>query len=168
MPRIKRPLPRSADLAFIRKTINTVNEIRSLRRFSDKHVEELRLDIAKRIANALWNRYKVYHRKVEDPPTFLDWLMGRTFLHETYLHHQKPTRLYWVYRVIVTTKDPELSLFGENVNHYGRWYLEMLEAFINERQPDADFSVKLYEVRAMSEELSEPVPTIFFERVQKL
>lgn len=165
MARPKGQLPRSADLAFIRKAITVVNEIRSQRKFADQHVDELRLAIAKRVANALWGRYRVYLRKEKiDARSFLDWLVERERLEATYLHHSYQTRLYWVYRVITTTRIPELALFNESADQYGYWYFDLLEELINEREPNKEYRVRLYQTEVEAEHIEGPVPTIRFEK----
>jgi len=167
MTHIKRQVPRTADLAFIRKAVNTIKEIRSQRNFADRHVVELRIDIARRIANALWNRYLRYHKGVLNPPTFFEWLLERRFMHETYLNHQFRTRLHWVYRVIVTAKEPELALFGEAVEQYGDWYYELVGVFVNQRQPDEDFTLRLAKAEVDAAEFEDKVPSVEFIEVAK-
>ncbi len=166
MARPKGQLPRTADLAFIRKAINTISEIRSQRKFADQHVEELRLAIAKRVANALYSRYRVYSRKglVDSSTLFLEWLIERERMEETYLHHSYQTRIYWVYRVITTTKIPELALFGQHVDQYGFWYFDLLEELINERESGVGFRVRLYQKHVEPDHMEGSVPTIRFEK----
>lgn len=163
MPRPKMPLPKTTDLAFLRMVIKELNEAKTLHRFADDHVRKIRESIVKRVANALWRRYQTYLKKneIEQMP-FFDWLLARKTLENTYLHHSYATRLYWVYRVIQSVKAPEMALFGESDNENGRWYFDLLEQAINDRQPQVIYRIKLYEVYVEHQLISERVPTIRF------
>lgn len=164
MPRPKMPLPKVADLAFLRSVIEQLNEARQLRRFADRHIQTLRESIVKRVSTALWRRYQVYFNKgqIADDMSFFDWLVDRKTLESTYLHHSYSTRLYWVYRVIQSVKVPDMALFGESPGKLGCWYFDMLEHAINQRQIVPGARLKIYEIFAMPDSFAEPVPTVRF------
>lgn len=162
MPNRQRPIPRTADVAFLRGAIHTINEIRGLRKYADDHVIELRLQIASRVERALWNRYKVYHKKNPSPPTYFEWLLDSETLHRTYWHYGYETRLYWVYRVIQSAKHESLALFSDEPDHYGDWYFEYLQRLINLRRTFEAFNVEVQQVFVLSPDIEDPVPTVQF------
>jgi hypothetical protein len=164
MARLKLPVTRTLDLAFLRKVIREVSEVRGLRKYADDHVLAIRSDIAARVDKALWNRYRVYHRKDENPPPFLEWVLSRAFLHDTYLRHRLSTRLRWVYRVVQSAKHEALSLFGELPGVYGAWYASDLERLINARRTVEAFELRLIEDETEVQDIEGKVPTIRIEK----
>lgn len=160
----KRPLPNTADMAFLRSVINTLSEARSLRRFADAHVLQTREMIARRVATALWRRYRTYQKKgLVYHRSFADWLYDCGTLEATYLYHSYQTRLYWVYRVIQSTKDPMLAIFGEAEHEYGDWYIARLQQLIQGYQSSGERSIVL-KVELVDTSKNDRVPTIRFNR----
>lgn len=160
----KMPVPKGADQAFLYMSIKDVQESTQLRRIADRKIELVRASIVKRVGNALWNRYRTYHKKVETPPTFLEWLLLQRSMEKTYLHHSLHTRLYWVYRVIQASRRPELLLFNEKEFQPGNWYRLGLQADINRHRSTEDFIVHVLPSATTERLIIGPVPTFVFAR----
>lgn len=160
--RPKMPLPKVADLAFLREIVKLIQEVRALRRFADNHISEIRSKIVKRVADALWRRYQAYlKRGAIGELSFFEWLNGR-LLHDTYLFHSLETRLYWVFRVIQSAAIIDMALFGEPEYQHGQWYFDMLEEALNRRQAVERFRLLVREELVEHSRYSDWVPSIRF------
>lgn len=126
------------DLSFIRSLTDDARELRWLRKMLLRLTLLMRQRIVERVVNALHRRYKKYTKRMVNPPSFLEWLDGHVYMHETYNYHSFDIRYYWSSRPVVLSSRYELSFdirLDRNDQGDDSWFFEDLQHLINAKDP---------------------------------
>lgn|GEM_PF-5355733 len=104
-------------------------------------VEEMRRDAVNTTVNTLWNRYR-QHQKREEPRSFVDWLVSKEHLENTFWHATTgtglPTRRRWAIGYFKFLTRKELTLADDPSN---LWMFDALEAKINSKHQDPNWVI---------------------------
>jgi hypothetical protein len=104
-------------------------------------VEDMRRDAVNTTVNTLWNRYRS-HQKREEPRSFVDWLVEKQHLENTFWHRTTgtgvATRRRWAFGYFRFLTRKELTLADDPSN---LWMFDALEAKINSKHDDLDWVI---------------------------